>query len=345
MKTKRLSEATEEYLNHLIARNLANSTIKNNRQVLNQALRTWGDVYVGTIDDTYVDRLFATAAWAARTRNLYLQNIRSFFKWCRLRKFMAKDYDPTEMWNNQKASTNVDKLRLPVERFAELLDAAPHPRDRAICALGLFTFCRGSEIATMRIGDLDFSRGELKITRHKTHDEDVLPVSSELATEMARWLNFYRDNQGVLLPEWYLAPAKNPDLWVQGPDGRLVQSKVMSALRPYTMESKPYRAVQRALKGIGVSFSGEGAHTLRRSGARALADSLRDQGYDSALLRVASMCGHKSTKVTEHYIGWGLERTQRNEMIAGKPLFPGMVSGGGLRVVGGSHEGSHARVR
>ena len=324
MENKELIKATEEYMNHLAARNLAPNTIKNSRQVLNKAIALWGDVQVGSIDDTHVDRLFATAAWAARTRNLYLQSLRSFFKWCRLRNYMARDFDPTEMWGNQKVPTNVDKLRLPVERFAELLDAAPHPRDRAIVALGLFTFCRGSEIATMKIQDLDFSRGELKITRHKTHDEDVLPVSSELAEELVRWLNFYREDQGTLRGEWFLVPSKNPDNWGSERFG----------LKPTTREVKPYRAVQRALKGIGVETDGEGSHTLRRSGARALADSLRDQGYDSALLRVASMCGHKSTKVTEHYIGWGLERTQRNEMIAGKPLFPGMISGERLRVVG-----------
>ena len=344
MKHERLTAATEGYINHLLARNLAPNTIKNNRQVLNYAIRLWGDCYLSSVTDSHVDKLFANGQWAARTRNLYLQNLRSFFKWCRLRKFMARDYDPTEMWHNQKASTNVEKLRLPVERFAELLDAAPHPRDRAIVALGLFTFCRGSEIATMQIQDLDFSRGELKITRHKTHDEDVLPVSSELATEMARWLNFYREDQETLRGEWFLVPSKKPDIWEQGPDRRLRRSERLAGLKPTTREVKPYRAVQRALKGIGMEADGEGSHTLRRSGARALADSLRDQGYDSALLRVASMCGHKSTKVTEHYIGWGLERTQRNEMIAGKPLFPGMVSGGRLRVVGGSREGDDGRV-
>lgn len=336
MKPIRLNEAIEQYIAHLAARNLANNTIKNARQVLTKAEQRWGDILVASITDAHVDRLFSTAEWGPRTRNLYLQNIRQFFRWCRLRKYMARDYDPTDMWANSKVPTNQDKLRVPVEQFGQLLDACPHPRDRAVVALGLYTFMRGSEISTLRIKDLDLSRSELKIVRHKTKDEDVLPVSSELIYEMNLWMNWYRADQGTLLDDWWLVPAKNPDRWEQGPDGLLRRSARKSSVRPRIRETKPYRAVQRALKGIGMDVHGEGSHTLRRSGARALADSLRSEGYDGALLRVASMCGHKSIKVTEHYIGWGLERKQRNEMLAGKPMFPGVPQTPGLRIVGGT---------
>jgi extradiol dioxygenase family protein len=42
--------------------------------------------------------------------------------------------------------------------------------------------------------------------------------------------------------------------------------------------SHPYRVAQRGLKALGYSTLGEGEHTLRRSGARALADRLRAAG-------------------------------------------------------------------
>lgn len=86
-------------------------------------------------------------------------------------------------------------------------------------------------------------------------------------------------------------------------------------------QSHTYRPAQRALEALGYPVLREGEHTLRRSGARAYADQLRSQGYDGALLRVASMLGHKDTKQTEHYIGWHLERQQRNEALAGKSMF------------------------
>lgn len=330
-----LTDAIEEYGAHLQARGLAATTRKNAAQVLHKALVSWGNIQVSSVSDLHVDRLFTSHDWSARTRNLYMQNLRQFFKWCRLRRYMAKDYDPTDLWGAAKVPTNKDKLRIPVSQFAALLDAAPHPRDRAIVALGLFTFMRGSEISTLRVGDLDLGKSQLHITRHKTLDEDVLPVSSELAVELTRYLNWYRADQGTLLESWFLVPAKKPDPWEQGPDGLLRRRPNPASVKPRVQEKKPYRAVQRALRGIGLDVKGEGSHSLRRSGARALADSLRSTGYDGALLRVASMLGHKSTKVTEHYIGWGLERTQRNEMIAGKAMFPEMEQAPGLRVVGG----------
>jgi integrase len=67
---------------------------------------------------------------------------------------------------------------------------------------------------------------------------------------------------------------------------------------------------------------GVGGHVLRRSGARALFDRLRHEGYDGALKRVQSMLGHSNSVISERYLSLGVERLQRNEMLAGKPMFP-----------------------
>jgi hypothetical protein len=34
------------------------------------------------------------------------------------------------------------------------------------------------------------------------------------------------------------------------------------------------------------------------------------------------MLGHKDAKTTQKYLGLTIERHQRNEMLAGKPMFP-----------------------
>lgn len=99
--------------------------------------------------------------------------------------------------------------------------------------------------------------------------------------------------------------------------------------------SHPYRVAQRGLAKLGYDTKQEGEHTLRRSGARALADRLRHEGTDSALLRVASMLGHKDIRITQHYIGWDTERDQRNELLAGQPMFPELRQQARLRVVRG----------
>ena len=333
MKHMRLGTAIKEYEQHLAARRLKQTTIKNSRQVLNRALREWGDILVSTIEPRHIDRLFTAGSWRPTTQNLYLGQLRQFFQWARLHGYMARDFDPTATWTMARTPRHQEKTRIPVEMFGDLLDSAPHPRDRAIVALGLYTFARGSELSTLKIHDLDLGNGLLHLYRHKTLDEDTMPVSSELAEEMTRWLNWYRSDQGTLLGHWFLVPAKNPDLRVRDADtGRLVASGTFAKVKPTVQEKKPYRAVQRAMRELGLPIHGEGVHTTRRSASRAYADALRSEGYDGALLRTASFLGHRSTKVTEHYIGWGMERDQRNQMVKGKPMFPGFA--GGLKIVG-----------
>ena len=336
-----LGDAITEYTEYRRAHGDAANTVANHVQVLSRALREWGNIRVSAVEPRHVARLFTAGGWAPSTRNLYLSNLRQFFRWCRACNYMGRDTDPIAMWNNVRVP-QVDKLRLPLHEFPALLDACRHPRDRAICALGLFTFCRGSEINNLRIDDLDLGGGVLHVYRQKTREEDTLPVSTELAGELTRYLNWYRSDQGILRGDWYLCPAKKPDIWQQDPaTRRLVRSDRHAGLRPERKEAKPYRAVQRALRGLGYETRGEGEHTLRRSGARCLADRLRDEGYDGALLRVASMLGHKDTKITEHYIGWGLERSQRNEMFSGQAMFPELERPSGSLTVIPTNEGTH----
>lgn len=326
-----VSDAIDQYLGHLRARGLARNSIRSHRQALGKALICWGNIQVQNVEPRHIDRLFSENQWGASTRNLYLGYLRQFFAWARHQGYMGRDTDPTHGWRNSRVP-RVEKMRLPLEEFPALLDAATHPRDRALLALGLFTFLRGSEIQTLTVGDLDLRHNTLAIFRHKTREEDVLPVSSELSQEMVRWLNWYRQDQEGLNSGWYLIPAKKPDEWVNV-DGKLVCVNSLVSVRPERKVTHPYRIPQRALAQLGYDPKGEGEHTLRRSGARALFDTLRSQGYDGALMRVSSMLGHRDTRVTERYIGLTLERTQRNEQFAGQPMFPSLGGRGALRVV------------
>jgi integrase len=321
-----LSEAAADYRGHLVARGLSRNTVKNNMQALNRAAEAWGDIQIGSISGQHIDRLFRREEWAASTRNLYLGFIRAFFTWCRREGHMARDFDPTAGWGNVRVP-RVDKMRLPLEEFPTLLDACVHPRDRMICSLGIYTFLRGSEIVSLRISDADLSRNELHIFRHKTREQDVMPISVELAEEFDRYYMWYRRNQNTpsLRGEWHLTPAKGPNPTRQNVvTHRIEVTGELADLRPTSVCTHPYRAVQRALARLGYETKGEGEHTLRRSGARALFDTLRNQGYDGALMRVSSMLGHRDTRVTERYIGLTLERTQRNEMLAGQVMFPSL---------------------
>ena len=332
-----LSQAIEQYVRHLRARGLATNTVDNTAQVLRRALALWGDIQLTSITHAHVDNLFAHYGWKESTRNLYLSRINVFFTWARSHRYMAKDWSPTDGWRPLRVP-RVDRTRVPVEEFGALLDAATHPRDRAVCALGLFVMLRGSEIQSLRVRDLSLDHLELAIYRHKTRQADVMPVSEELREEMVRWLNWYRADQGTLRPDWFLTPAKNPNhTFYDRETGRIgVDADTLASLRPTVKLGKPYAAVQRTLQQLGYETYREGEHTLRRSGARALADAINeDRGRDGALMRVASMLGHSDVRVTQKYIGWEMERQKRNEDIAGKAMFPAMHRTARLAIIGG----------
>lgn len=328
----KLSDAIDGYLAHLQARGLATGSIKNNRQVVHRLLVELGNIQVQSIQPRHVDRFFAAGKWGPSTQNLYLGYVRQFFAWCRAHGFMHRDTDPTVGWRNIRVP-KTERTRVPLHDFPLLLDAANHPRDRAVVALGLFTFMRGSEVQALRVGDLDLAGCTLHMYRDKTEEEDTLPVSEELRVEMVRWLNWYRQDQGYLDPHWFLVPAKEKDEWGSDGAGGFTKISGVASVKPTQRMTHPYRAVQRTLTLYGIEEKGTGGHTLRRSGARALFDTLREQGYDGALMRVSSMLGHHDTRVTEKYIGLGLERMQRNEQFAGKRMFPTLTETGKLRVV------------
>jgi integrase len=281
----RLTEAREQYVRSLRAQGLQERTVKNSQQVIGRGIALWGDILLTSITPGHIDSLFAHYAWKESTRNLYLSNLRAFFKWARTHKWMPKDECPTTGWRTL-AVPEVMRTQIPLSEFRELMDAAPHPRDRAVVAMGLFTFMRGGEMSTLRICDLDLDSDELAMRRHKHPNHTYYdPTTRQIA----------------------------------------VDHTVLASLRPTSMLLRPYTVIQRAMAALGYETYWEGEHTLRRSGARALADTLRDRGFDSALMRVSSMLGHKDTKITQHYIGWDLEKKQRNEDIAGKPMFPSLA--------------------
>jgi integrase len=306
---------------------MASSTIASHGIVLNHCIDTWGDIDVRDIGQADVDRLFSEGKWATGTQNLYLWQLRGFVKFMRRQNYIPKDADPTDGWKTRRVPTR-QRTWLTVPELVELLDAAWCPRDRALIAAGCYTFLRGSEIAFLKVGDLDFDANEVDVYRIKTRVADRLPMCSELRHEMLEvWFPQYIAQCGPLQAEWLLIPARGP-IPMKGVRGehRLVPTGALPPLRPTMPVTKPYEVVRRAMRGIGFDHVGDGCHVLRRSGARALFERLRDDGHDGALRRVSSMLGHSSTNITEHYLGVDSERRQRNALLSGESMFPAAVA-------------------
>ena len=322
----RMSDAIDQYLEHMRAKGREPRTIKNHRQPLNRALEVWGNIYVESVTPNHIDRLFADSGWGPSTQNLYLSTVRGgFFAWCRRNHVIRRDYDPTEGWTNVKVPVS-PKLWIGVEEFSDLLEACDNARDRMVCALGLFTFCRGSEISRLRIADLDFDHSTISIYREKTKEWDVLPMSLELKGELVRWLAEYEREAGEpVRQDWFLVPARSAlPMRFDFAVNKLQPTGEPARLKPTVRLGKPYDCVKRPLARIGYPEKGSGAHVLRRSGARGWYEALRETGHDAAMRRVQAMLGHKSLAMTERYLNLQLEKKERDELIAGKAMFPAM---------------------
>lgn len=332
-----LLQASNEYVKFMQARGLAKATMRTTRNILGHAYRSWGDLDLADIHPRHIDAVFIDKQWSTGTRNMYLLALRSFLKWCRTHRYLPADYDPTEGWTTRPLE-KVERTWLTLPVLKTLMDTVAHPRDRAFLAIGIFTFLRASEIVALKISDIDIARSELRVYRIKTKQQDRLPICLELQIELAQWLDYYQTEAGELHDDWHLVPSHGPNP-MKGVVGKrqLVPTGELGRLRPTRQIGRPQRIVKNAMDQLGIDKHGDGCHVLRRSGARALYEQLREMGHDGAARRVQSMLGHQSLIMTEKYLGLDHERMQRNESLAGKAMFGQVqregVSRGHLRAI------------
>jgi site-specific recombinase XerD len=180
-----LLEAGNEYLGHLEARAFDPETVRNRTitlKQLRQDIAGEGDILLENITSKHVDRWRAAHPWAPTTANRKVAEVRSFFDWCRARGHMNANQDPFLGWRNERVP-QASRLRIPVDSWDDMLDAAPHPLERAILACGLFLMARSSELATIQMKHLDLDASEVEVYRHKVRRYDTRALYDELVEE------------------------------------------------------------------------------------------------------------------------------------------------------------------
>lgn len=324
-----LSDAIAAYERHRVSMDIAKSTIRAQRSVLNRFLAVTGNIWVHSITETHVTRYFEEAAKTKQPQSMRNDHefLAGFFAWCRHHRFMAQENDP--LWGRRKPKVVVrERNRIHVSKFGALLDAAEarSQRDRAVIALLLYTLGRDREIADLRIRDVGLDAGYLTMRIFKTGMEDSMPISSELDRELRTWLTAYTLKAGPLQPHWFLVPGR-----VTSPNrgaGGMISDNDEVYLKPESRIRQLHGIVKPILESIGFPTTdengrpmGEGSHTIRRSGARALFDDLAADGYDHALRVVQSVLHHKSMTTTERYIGVSADRKSRDELLRGHVMY------------------------
>lgn len=325
-----LSDAIDDYDKFRASQDRSKRTRYNDRCTLKALLTSAGNIYCHNLSDRHVTDFLATRSLTRSTNALRLDHVilNTFFGWARHTARMPRTVDPM-IYRSKPKKIERERERIHVSKFPSLLDCAGErcARDRAIMAVALYTLLRASEMKTLRVGHLDLDAGYIKARIHKGKTEDRVPISAELDAELRRWLPTYAGLCGELQPEWALLPVrmKRP---VQGENGRFDRHE--EYYLPNRAMHDMYPTVKPILERFGFAVvddegkaTQEGAHTLRRSGARALFDSLSTRGYDNALRVVQAMLHHKSIVQTEHYIGISADRKSRDDLIRGQVMYPG----------------------
>lgn len=318
-----LSDAIDDYRRYRVSQQMGKGTLANDRFILKAFLANAGNIYAHNITDRHVTEFISHRAETRRASSLALDHsiLSTFFEWLRRSKRTGWDFDPMLGRRPPKPVTR-ERLRIPVSKFPHLLDVAEarSPRNRALVAVGLFALLRDSEMRSLRLRDVDLDSGYLLAQVHKTKQQDRLPISQALDAELRRWLTHYAERCGTLEPDWFLLPRlvrpvtkDEAGHWVGDPELRMHPSKPLTVLAPVV---GPILAdAGFAVRDDDGRSAGEGAHTLRRSGARALHDALAAAGHPAPVRIVQSMLHHKTQAMTEHYIGVEPERRTRDELV------------------------------
>ena len=316
-RTMKIEESIPLYLDYRRSEGYKSNTVRADLVALRRVQKILPGMDLDHITPQHIDAIYTEMnerRLRPSTVNLSTAAMRSFFRWAIDRGYRTRKDNPVQ-GRRYRPADRQPQTRVPMSMFPALLDAATSPRDRALIALGLYTMARKTEITGIRISDLDLDSGEISLYISKTNTYDRRPICAELDAELRTWLTYYTSKVGPLEPDYYLVPAT-----LGGPT-----SKGGGTLRPRKQMQSPEDAVHRALAGIGMpNAHHSGMHVLRRSAARAYFSELTAKGYDGALRQVSAWLNHKSTAMTEIYLGIELDRATRDAEAKGQVLFPSL---------------------
>jgi integrase len=293
---------------------------------------------VAEIDTLTIVRYFEMCAGGQGNRNNMLATLKKFFRYCEACRWLPPGETDRLLANRKsKQYERQPKHYVPAEQFGTLLDASTrHPADRVVVALALYTLARRSEIAALRLSDVDLPAGVLHLHRQKRQRWTDVAICPELMDELTDWLSWMAESTGYgtvarlmeAQPTWHVVPRVTPVL-IRDAGGKFSGLQTFE-IDPLSSPSHMERVVKRGLdltgavtpSGKRVRHLGEGMHTIRRSGARAMLKHLsEDLGNDRALLQVSTMLDHESTQMTLKYIGMNEEREQLNSWLKTNSMY------------------------
>jgi integrase len=294
-------------------------TTEGERPTLTTFINSLPGVWIQEITADQVEAWWATTAHLAQdTRVTRLGQVRAFLRYCRERGWVSGD--PTALINARNAPAR-DRERLTADELLALLELAKFPMHRVLLALAMNLGLRGSEITRIRLRDVDLEGQRLLVKIEKTNDEHQMPITLDLHNELVRWLRHYREVCPILSRDDFLVPSQ------------FVSNGVVGYRRDKKV-GEPYLVVKRYLAELGwEDTKQEGVHTIRRSVARILFDSIEvgdglrtKANEDSALLATMTFLHHSRPETTLRYIGKNHLREALDDRLKGKAFLSALGS-------------------
>jgi site-specific recombinase XerD len=189
---------------------------------------------------------------------------------CALRFFYAKVLKRAFLLQDIPFPRTVQKLPLILsqEEVARILTAPPHLKSRALLMTIYAAGLRRSEVASLRVRDIDSARMTITVHQGKGQKDRVVMLSPVLLEMLRRYWRHQK-------PKEWLFPGEKPDQPISGND-------VFAVF---------HNAVRRA--GITKKVC---PHSLRHS----FATHLLESGTDLRTIQI--LLGHRSLKTTSRYL-------------------------------------------
>lgn len=323
--TPKVGEALTDFL-EVRTLQVAPKTLQNDTYVLQRFAEAMGlEKRVHLLTPPDVERWFLAEAkrQQASSFNKVRSRVSRFLGFCERRGWAAGnllgEVPPRKV-------TKKERFRLSAAELLELPTYARTERDRALIVLAMCTALRANEIRNLRVKDVDLAGFWVRVTVTKSAIEDVMPMPLELADALRRWFVEYEADAGPLQPDWYLFPARRPGqgrfLNKAGVLGGEYLYHEYGSLIPTEPLTKVAVIIQRALVDAGHTIQpGEGAHTLRRSAARAYFDTRVNAGFDGALRETSAFLHHANSATTEGYLGITTEKLGRDRALRGQAFL------------------------
>jgi site-specific recombinase XerD len=262
-------------------RGLSDASIDRFRRTIRLFLRWYGplgrplsDIHANDVDAYLV--FGSGQGWARVTIRNVVDALRAFFRfgaqqgWCPLHLAAAIRGPRIYAQENLPAGPSwADVERL----FAGLDPNRPADvRDRAILMLFAIYGLRESEVAKLRLDDIDWEHDQLRVPRAKRREPQVYPLLPSVGNALIHYLQSVRRSSSQ----------------------REVFLTLVSPYRPLSL-SGLYDMVSARLKPLNVQSAHHGPHSLRHAcAARLVAEGL-------SLKEIGDHLGHRSTAATRIY--------------------------------------------